>query len=180
MSSQAVARRYATALADVVLPLGEACEVQSELAAWESMIRSSSLLQEVLYNPTIPYDQKQAALSELIARTKVRKTTANFLQVLLRNQRLTDLAEINQRFALVLDERAGVVGVEVVSARPVAEAVRASVAEQLRKLTGNDVRVIFRTDENLIGGVVAKIGSTVYDGSIRNQLEELEKTLSGN
>jgi F-type H+-transporting ATPase subunit delta len=180
LSSPAVARRYAAALADVVIARGEAREVQEELLAWESMINSSDLFLELLNNPTIPYDQKQKALKELISRTKVRETTANFLQVLLRNQRLGNLPEINKRLALVLDERSGLVGAEVVSARPVPEATRSLILEQLRQLTGKKVRVTFATDENLIGGIVTRIGSTLYDGSIRNQLQELERKLAGN
>lgn len=179
MSSQAVARRYAIALADVVLPRGEANEVRDELIYWESLIKSSPLLQEVIQNPTIPYEQKQKALKELIARTKVRPTTANFLQVLLRNQRLSNLAEINRRFALLLDERAGIVGAQVTSARPVSETIKSAIEQQLQLLTGRRVRITFDTDEELIGGIVTKIGSTVYDGSIKNQLEELGKRLAG-
>ncbi len=179
MSSQAVARRYAIALADVVLPRGEANEVRDELIYWESLIQSSPLLQEVIQNPTIPYEQKQKALKELIARTKVRPTTANFLQVLLRNQRLSNLPEINRRFALLLDERAGIVGAQVTSARPVSETIKSAIEQQLQLLTGRRVRITFDTDEELIGGIVTKIGSTVYDGSIKNQLEELGKRLAG-
>jgi F-type H+-transporting ATPase subunit delta len=180
LSSQAVARRYGTALADVVLERGEAREVQDELIAWEKIIASSALLQELLLNPTIPYEQKQKALNELIARTKVRETTSNFLKVLLRNQRLSELALINQRFAQVLDERAGLVSAEVTSARPVPETAREAIYAKLRDLAGRNVRVSFKTDESLIGGMVTKIGSTVYDGTVRNQLEELGKRLAGN
>jgi F-type H+-transporting ATPase subunit delta len=175
-----VARRYATALAEVVLETGEAREVQEELQAWAEMIASSDLLLELLVNPTIAYSNKDQALNKLIARTGVRKTTANFLRVLLRNQRLNQLAEINQRFAHVLDEKAGLLSAEVVTARPVADSTKSSILEDLRKMTGKDVRVNFSTDENLIGGAVTKIGSTVYDGSIRNQLQELGKRLAGN
>ena len=106
---QTVARRYATALADVVTARGEAQEVQEELTAWEEMMRSNEQLLEVFRNPTIPYEQKRKVLSALIARTRVRPTTANFLQVLLQNQRLAELSEVNKRFAQILDERSGVV-----------------------------------------------------------------------
>ena len=179
MSSQVIARRYATALADVALERGEAREAQEELLGWESLIGSSLLLQEVIGNPTIPYEQKQRAIKDLIARTKVRPTTANFLQVLLKNQRLADLSAINEKFAAILDERAGVVGAEVTSARPVSDSIKAALEQQLGQMTGSRVRVSFKTDDELIGGIVTKIGSTVYDGSIKNQLEELGKRLAG-
>ena len=179
MSLQTIARRYAIALADVVLEQNEALPVQEELLAWGSMIESSPLLREAFGNPTVQYDQKQKVLSELIARTKVRPTTANFLQVLLRNQRLTELGEVNRKFALVLDERAGVVEAAVTTARPVVEEAKAALRTKLNLLTGKSVRLTFATDEDLIGGMVTRIGSTVYDGSVRNQLHEAEQRLAG-
>lgn len=178
MSSQTVARRYAAALADV-LATGSPGEVQEELVAWSSMIRSNELLQEVLRNPTVAYDQKQALLEKLIKLTKVHQTTANFLRILLKNQRLTELNEINERLALVLDERAGVTAAHVTTARPVSDDIKNSLQGRLANLTGNDVRLSFEIDEALIGGMVTRIGSTVYDGSIRNQLKELETKLAG-
>lgn len=175
-----IARRYATALAEVVLKAGEAREVQEELLGWQQMIESSDLFRELLDNPTIPYTDKDRTLNQLIARASVRKTTENFLRVLLKNQRLSKLAEINRRFALVLDEKAGLLSALVITARPVPESAKESILTDLRKITGKEVRVNFSTDENLIGGAITRIGSTVYDGSIRNQLQELEKKLAGN
>src|SRR5712691_5870029 len=107
MSVQTVARRYASALADVVLEQGEAGEVQEELGAWEKMFQASPVLPEVFRNPTIALDKKRAVLNKLIDRARPRPTTTNFLKVLLQNQRLTDLGEINQKFAEILDLRAG-------------------------------------------------------------------------
>ena len=179
MRSEAVARRYAGALADVVLAQGEAREVHEELRRWEDMLAGSSLFQELLNNPTIPLEQKQRALKELIKRANVRPTTANFLQVLLKNQRLAQLPDINRKFAQVLDERAGVVSADVKSARPLADSAKGLIEQNLRGITGRKMRVNFDTDEHLIGGIVTRIGSTVYDGSIRTQLEELGKRLSG-
>ena len=78
MSSQTVARRYAAALADVTIERGEQVQVQEELAAWEAMMLENRPLLEAFSNPTVPYQQKEKVLSELIARTKSRPTTANF------------------------------------------------------------------------------------------------------
>ena len=177
MSLQAIARRYATALADVLSEGREAREVQEELKAWESMIDSSPQLREVFANPTVSYDQKRMVLEELISRTRVRPTTANFLRVLLKNQRLTELAEINRRLSQVLDERAGVVAAEVFTARPISENIKQAIQVRLKNLTGKEVRVTFGTDNDIIGGLVTRIGSTVYDGSIRTQLDLLANRL---
>ena len=179
MSLQTIARRYAIALADVVIERNEASAVQEELAQWGKMISSNPLLKEALGNPTVPYDNKKKILQELIQRTRVRETTANFLQVLLRNQRLTELNEINKWFGLILDDRSGVVAAEVTTARPVAQDAVEALRQKLASITGRKVRLNFTTDADLIGGMVARIGSTVYDGSIRNQLREMELKLAG-
>jgi F-type H+-transporting ATPase subunit delta len=179
LSVQTVARRYAAALADVLAERGEARQVQEELMAWELMIRNNPQLREVFSNPTVPYDQKRKVLSTLIARTRVRPLTANFLQVLLQNQRLTELGEVNKRFAQVLDERGGIVSAQVTTARPVPEGSQQALREKLTRLTGKEVRLSFATDEELIGGLVTRIGSTIYDGSVRTQLQQVKEKMAG-
>ena len=177
MSVQIVARRYASALADVVLERGEAREVQEELTAWERLFQSSENLQEVFRNPTIPLDRKRAVLNKLIERTRPRPTTVNFLKVLLQNQRLTDLAAINRKFVEVLDVRAGMLAATVTTARSVPADAQQKLHATLSTLTGSNVRVNFATDPELIGGLVTRIGSTVYDGSVKTKLENLKEEL---
>lgn len=179
MSMQTVARRYASALADVVLERGEAKEVQDELQEWENILQGNTNLQEVFRNPTIALDQKRAVLNKLLERARPRGTTANFLKVLLQNQRLTELPEINRKFAELLDERAGMVAATVTTARPVPEKVQHSLQERLRSLTQKKVRLNFQQDSELIGGIVTRIGSTVYDGSVRSQLQQIKERMAG-
>ena len=179
MSVQTVARRYSIALADVAIEGGEALEVQAELLEWGKMIASHSLLEEAFSNPTVPYEQKRKLIAELIERTAIRQTTANFLHVLLRNQRLSEINEVNKWFAQVLDQRSGVVAAEVTTATPVSQVSMDALRERLASISGKKVRLKFATDEDLIGGMVTRIGSTVYDGSIRNQLREMELKLAG-
>jgi len=179
MSVQTVARRYASALADVVLERGEAREVQEELLAWEQMLQSSSNLREVFRNPTIALDNKRAVLNKLIARAQPKPTTTNFLKVLLQNQRLTELAEINRKFAAILDERAGMVAAIVTTARTVPETAQQQLHTKLLSMTGKKVRINFATDPDLIGGLVTRIGSTIYDGSVRNHLRLIKEKMAG-
>jgi F-type H+-transporting ATPase subunit delta len=179
MSVQTIARRYASALADVVLARGEAREVQQELQTWEQMIQSSANLQEVFRNPTVALDQKRAVLNKLIDRASPRQTTTNFLKVLLQNQRLTELSEINQKLTDILDERAGIVAAKVTTARSVPENAQKELHSKLAQLSGKKVRVDFGIDPDLIGGIVTRIGSTVYDGSVRNQLELIKQRMAG-
>lgn len=179
MSSQTVARRYASALADVVIAQNEVSTVRDELVVWEKMITGNSLLMEAMTNPTVGYDQKFKVLEELIRRTRVRETTANFLRVLLRNQRIGELPQVNARFAQILDDRAGAVSAQITSARPLPDSVKSALEETLREATQKKVRLNFQTDESLLGGIVTRIGSTIYDGSVRNQLTRLGEELAG-
>jgi F-type H+-transporting ATPase subunit delta len=179
MSVQAVARRYASALADVVLTRGEAREVQNELVIWQQMLDAHDNLRTAFANPTIALDQKRAVLNRLIELSKPRPTTTNFLKVLLQNQRLTELGEINNKLAEILDERAGTVAATVTTARPIPADVHERLRGTLASLTGKKVRIDFITDPGLIGGVVTRIGSTVYDGSVRNQLQQFKDRMAG-
>lgn len=179
MSSETVARRYASALADVIIERAEQTPVREELAAWERLLVSNPPLLEVFSNPTIPYEQKVKVLEALITRTRVRQTTANFLRILLRNQRVPELLQVNEKLAQVVDERAGLVSAQVTSARPVPDPTKVALEEKLKQVTGKKVRLNFGTDQSLLGGIVTRIGSTVYDGSVRNQLIRLGEELAG-
>lgn len=179
MSVQAIARRYAAALADVTMPHQEAREVQDELSAWAAMLQNNAQLAEVFRNPTIPYEQKRRVVNALIERTRVRPTSANFLQVLLQNQRLTDLHEINQSFAQELDRRSGVVSAHVTTARPLPPQEQEILRSRLSALTNSKVKLQFTVDEGLVGGIVTRIGSTIYDGSVRSQLQQLKHKMAG-
>lgn len=179
MSSQAVARRYAVALADVVLSRGEAPEVREELAAWDELMRSNAQLLEVFRHPTIPYERKRGVLEELITRTRTRPTTANFLKVLLQNHRLAELSEVATQFAQELDKRSNVVTAQVTTARPLSPDAQEALRTRLGQLTGSTVRLQFEVDEELIGGVVTRIGSTLYDGSVRGQLQQIKQKMVG-
>jgi F-type H+-transporting ATPase subunit delta len=177
MSIEIVARRYGTALADVVLKSGETDTVRSELTQWAAMIDANADLHDVLSNPSIPYSQKEKLLGSLLERTKPSRTTANFLRVLLKNGRLTEISAINERFSVELAERSGIVAAEVTSARDLPPAERSELRSKLEKLTGKRVDLNFSIDPNIIGGVVTRVGSTVYDGSIKTKLENLREQL---
>ena len=179
MSIRTIARRYATALADVAIAQGEAREVQEELNAWEEMFAGSTELRQLIESPTVALDEKRKVLRTLINRLRPRPTTANFIMVLLQNQRLDQLAEINKSFSHALDIRSGVVAATVTTAKPLAQGPQESLRASLAALTGKEVRLSFDTDCELIGGLVARIGSTVYDGSVRNQLQQAKERLIG-
>jgi F-type H+-transporting ATPase subunit delta len=179
MSVETVARRYANALADVVTKTSDVDSVRNELKTWETMISANTDLQTAFGNPSISQVNKEKVLENLIQKTQPMKTTANFLRVLLRNGRLTEIREINEKFTSVLEERSGAVSAQITSARLLSEAEKSEMQANLSKLTGKNVSLNFATDETLIGGVVTRIGSTVYDGSVKTQLAELKHQMIG-
>ena len=179
MSIETVARRYGTALADVVLKTGETETVKSELKTWEEMVAANPDLQSAFGNPAIAHANKEKVLESLISRANPSRTTANFLRVLLRNGRLTDLRVVNDKFASVLEERSGKVSAEVTSARDLSEAQKQELRANLERLTGKRVELRFGVDPSIIGGVVTRVGSTIYDGSVKTQLENLKQELIG-
>jgi F-type H+-transporting ATPase subunit delta len=167
------------ALADVVTSRGESQEIREELSAWESLMQANPQLSEIFRHPTIPHEQKRGVLNELIKRSRARPTTANFLQVLLQNHRLADLSEVNRQFVQELDRRAGVVNAQVTTARPVSSEMQEALGARLSEVTGSKVRLEFGVDNDLIGGVVTRIGSTLYDGSVRGQLQQIRRKMIG-
>lgn len=177
MSIETIARRYSTALADAVLASGDASTVKSELAALGKLFNESSDLQAVFGNPAINHDSKVKVLDGLIAKAKPTKTTGNFLKVLLQNGRLSEIGEINERFAQVLEERSGLISAVVTSARELSAAEKAEIESNLEQKAGKKVSVRYAVDPSLIGGVVTRVGSTVYDGSVKTKLENLKEQL---
>lgn len=179
MSVETIARRYGTALADVLLKSDETETVKNELKVWEQVMEANIDLQNAVRNPAIPLSSKEKVLEALIEKTKPSRTTANFLRVLLRNGRLTELREINSKLQLILEERSGSVVADVTSARDLSGAQQGELKANLEKLTGKQVKLKFAIDPTIIGGVVTRIGSTVYDGSVKTQLENLKEEMIG-
>ena len=178
MSITTISNRYGRALVDVVLAKGSQVEVKSEVTAFASMFDECAELKEVFSNPTISQQQQKKLLDSLIGRTKPTEATANFLRILLQNYRLQYLPDISKAFSRILDERLNIITASITSATAVSEDQKQLLKDQLHKLTGKEVRLSFATDPTIIGGVVTQIGSQIYDGSIRNHLEQLRAKLS--
>ena len=181
MTLSAVATRYASALADVVSPgtsgLGPE-EALKELRAFAGALSESAELQNALTSPAVPVGRKRAVVGRIGDILKISPIVRNFLYVLIDHRRIASLADILHSFELIMDERLGFARADVTSARDLTEAQRAALNAQLEKLTGRRIRMRFAVDESLIGGAVARIGSTVYDGSVRGQLQTLGRRLS--
>lgn len=181
MTLSAIASRYADALADVVTAGDSAVRPQDALAqaqAFAATLGSSADLQNALASPAVPASRKKLVVARLADMLGLSRVIRNFLFVLIDHRRITGLAEIIQIFERRVDERLGFARAEVVSARELTEAQRASLNQELEQLAGKRIRMRVSVDDALIGGVVARIGSTVYDGSVRGRLHSLERRLT--
>jgi F-type H+-transporting ATPase subunit delta len=170
---KALAERYAGALVEVALENKQADQVKKELAAFAAMIRESAELHAFLSNPSIARASKHAAIEQLVARMGASRTLRNYLFVIVDQRRAGLLPEIEQAFSALLDARQGITQAMVTSAADLTAKERAELDATLAKLTGRKVQAQYKTDPTLIGGAVVKIGSTIYDGSVRAQLDRL-------
>jgi F-type H+-transporting ATPase subunit delta len=177
MSVATIANRYARALADVIIEKREVNEVSAELNQFARLVEGHQQLREVFASPVLAQERKRAVLNELLARLRLRQTSQNFLQLLLANNRLHQLDQMVKALTREMDVRTNVVSAEVTTARTISEDERRLLHDKLGAVTGKEVRLQFKTDPNIIGGVVARLGSKVYDGSIKNQLAQMKERL---
>ena len=170
---KALAERYAAALVEVALENNQATQVKQELAAFAAMVRESPELNAFLSNPSIGRAVKHAVIEQLVTRMGASRTLRNYLFVIVDQRRAGMLIEIEQAFSALLDARQGITQATVTSPAELTVQERAELGTALAKLTGKNVQAQFKTDAALIGGAVVKIGSTIYDGSVRAQLDRL-------
>ena len=179
---RALAFRYARALADLVLAPGSAAEpeaVAAELDLFQRTLEGSPDLKLVLESPTVPAARKRAVVGRLGDSLPLTSLMRRFLFVLIDHRRVPLLGDVREAFQAEIDERLGLVRASVASARPLGPEEREKILATLGRLTGREARAEFLVEHDLIGGVVARIGSTVYDGSIRGQLQGLKQRLVG-
>lgn len=173
----AVANRYARALADVVSQGGDYRAVLGELKNFLASYQESVDLREVFDTPAVSLEKKVKVLDAILARLGVSKVTASFLRVLITNYRIGVLGEICAAFNKIANERLGVVEVEVLSATGLSEAEQQALRARFEAVTRKKVAMEFSLDGGLLGGILARIQSTVYDGSVRGNLERIREQL---
>jgi F-type H+-transporting ATPase subunit delta len=180
MTLSAVSTRYAHALADVVTASGSqlrAEDVTAQLQAFEAALRSSTALQNALTTPAVPAARKRAVVSRIAGVLQLSQIVRNFLFVLVDHRRITSLTPIIESFELAIEERLGFGRVELISARDLTEDQQTELRIRMEQVSGKRLRARYTVDRALIGGVVARIGSTVYNGSVRGQLDILESRM---
>lgn len=178
MIAGSLARRYARALLDVAAE-GEAAEgILGELRQVVELLREHRELRLVLTNPSILRRDALQILEAVLDRMEVRPLTRTFLRVVLEAGRAGALEEILRAYEELVDERLGRVRAAVTVAAPLEDAQAGRLAEELRRLTGKEVRLEIRQDPTLLGGMVTRIGSRVYDGSLAGRLTRLRGELA--
>src|SRR5215510_4021229 len=180
MNELKIANRYARALADVITTRGETEDVISELNRFRLLMDKHSELRDVFASPVVSLERKRAVLNQLLERMKLRPTSNNFLRLLLDNLRLQDLNHMLSALLRELDLRRDIISAEITTAREMPEQEKMKMRESIKAATGKEVRLQFRNDPQIIGGVITRIGSMIYDGSIRNQLAQMRQRLVSN
>jgi F-type H+-transporting ATPase subunit delta len=170
--------RYAQAFADVVkdAKLDSAAldrQFADFLATWEG----SAELRTLFANPAFPATQKVAILDKLNAEMGLQKELRNLLAVLINNNRIAQVAEVAAEWRRILQEQQGIRPAEIVTARALGKEERDALAAEVAKLAGAKIDASFKLDKEILGGTVVRIGSTVYDGSVRGRLERLKESL---
>ena len=171
--------RYATAFLDVVTDArldtaGLGRQLADFLATWDG----SAELRAFFVNPAVPAAQKVAFLDTLNAKLGLQKELRNLLAVLIDNGRIGHVAEVAAAYRGLLQEQLGIKPAEIVTARELGAEERDALAAQVAKLAGGRIEPSFKLDKSILGGTVVRIGSTIYDGSVRGRLERLKEQLT--
>jgi F-type H+-transporting ATPase subunit delta len=173
-----VVNTYAHAFADVVMDARlDAARTLSETQQIASLVRDNKSLRDVWENPSIPAEQKRAVLDGIVQRLGISRPVRNFVAVLIDKGRIRLISEIVAQFAQELNQRLGFADAEVVSARELGANERTALEEDLARVTGKRIRARYQQDGSILGGAIARVGSTVYDGSVKGQLERIRRQL---
>jgi F-type H+-transporting ATPase subunit delta len=171
--------RYAEAFADVVTDaklntVAIDHQFSDFLATWEG----SAELRTFFVNPAIPAPQKIAILDKLNAQLGMQKELRNLLAVLTQNDRIGHVVEVAAAYRSILQQQLGIRPAEIVTARELSGDERSALVAELVKLAGAKIDPSFKLDSSILGGAVVRIGSTVYDGSVRGRLDRLKEALT--
>lgn len=177
-TSSAAARRYAKALLALAREGEQVDAVREELVGFASLVEQMPALEQVLARPLFPAAQRRAVLDRLTERLGLSPLLRNFCAFLIDQRRMIELSAIRSAYERLADEAAGRTHAEVISAGPLADDELGRVREALARHTGGEVEVSVRVEPDLIGGVIARVGDLVFDGSLRTQLAQVRASLT--
>ena len=180
MLSHGIARRYAKGLLEAVAEIasGREANIKDDLASLvEAIDGHDGLKLLIMMNPAVSVQQKQAILGKIMETIGLDPTVKRFVDVLAEKQRLDHLSLISDVYGELVDEKSGVVNAEITTAAPLGSGQVAQLEKSLHESTGGEVRISRKTDPQLLGGVVTRIGDVVYDGSLQGQLARIRELL---
>ncbi len=178
MTNRTAATRYARALLDVARKEADPQAIESELSSFAALLDGSAPLHHVLTSPAVPVSKKAGLVKELVGRGGLSVVIGRLLVLLAERDRLALLPDLLDEYRRRLLDLQNVVRAEVVTAVPLPEDRVSALEQALNTMTGRTVSMRASVDPAIIGGVVTKIGSVVYDGSVRRQLEKMKETLT--
>jgi F-type H+-transporting ATPase subunit delta len=174
-----VARTYARAFADVVMDDRlDADRSVTELQAIAGLLDESVELRRVWENPAVPADQKRRLLDVIAQRDGISHYARNFISLLIDHRRTHFLGAIITELGKELDARRGFADAEITSAHVIGDSQKREFEAQIGRMTGKKVRARYEQDASLLGGAIVRLGSTIYDGSVRGQLERIKEAIS--
>lgn len=170
--------QYANALADIAQEQGAVAPIAKQLGEFAAAYAGSAELRNFVASPAVTRAEKHGVIEKIVSRMGASKILRNFLFVVIDNQRTHLLSEIVEAFQGVIRERQGIAEADIASAVELSDTQKKDFAHTLERLTGKKIEARFRLEPALLGGVVVRIGSTVYDGSVRFRLNELRTRLA--
>jgi F-type H+-transporting ATPase subunit delta len=174
-----VASTYARAFADVVLSAHlDASRAVGGLREIARLLSENAILKRVWQNPAVPAEQKRKVLDAIVQREDIDKPVRNLVAVLIDHRRVPFLPRIIEQLEKELDSRLGFAEAQISSVRELADAEKRALEAQVAKTTGKKVRAQYALDSSLLGGAVIRVGSTIYDGSVKGQLEKIREAIT--
>jgi F-type H+-transporting ATPase subunit delta len=174
-----LAKRYAKALVEIGQERNALDKYGDSLTALCDLMETSKDFREILINPVFTVEDKKAISGRVISKMEADPMVSNFVNLLIDRKRIDQLPGIAAAFGEMLDEIRGITRAEVVSAVPLAEDELGRVTGALSEISGKQAHVTTTVDPRLIGGLYAKVGDMVFDGTIRTQLNQLKESLKG-
>jgi F-type H+-transporting ATPase subunit delta len=170
------ANRYAKALIDALYP--DKAEVgRTQMLQLRALLKEHPEARALFENPTVPADRREAWLKEIGQKMGIIPYVQNFINALVDHNRLDLIEEITQTYEKLLDEKLGIARAIVRAAQPLDDAQKNDLAAKLGSATGKQVRMEVSVDPTLLGGMVAQVGGTIYDGSLQQQLKAFKAKL---
>ena len=174
-----VTNSYARAFADAVFNQhADPGKSLQEAQSFAELVASSHDLREVWEAPSILAERKRAVLDAIVKREGISPMVRNFMAVLIDHRRIEQLAEMANEFEAEINDRLGLAEAEITSARELAASERKRLEKKVAEVVGKTIKARYITDANVLGGAVIRVGSTIYDGSVRGQLQKLKEALS--